>query len=193
MAAAGGGGVSTFDVNAFASKMTKGGALASLFQCTITAGGKSSAGSLNNFQFMCKGVSFPASTIDPATVTYMGRALQIPGNRAAAQLTTSIYNDEDMEIRNYIEGWMEGINSHKSNKRDSSFLKMMGTNTYTAEMSVSQLRKDGSGASKTYNFHNVWPSTCPEIAMSWDTNEIQTFDVVWEYNYWDSGESSTGI
>ena len=78
--AAAGSTASTFDVNAFASKMAKGGALASLFQCTI-ANGKGSMGDVGQFQFMCKGVSFPASTIEAATVTYMGRALQIPGNR----------------------------------------------------------------------------------------------------------------
>ena len=179
---------SSFNIYTFTSKLVRGGALASLFQCTI-AYGKGSMGDVGQFQFMCKGVSFPASTIEAATVTYMGRALQIPGNRAVAQLTTSIYNDEDMEIRNYIENWMERINSHAGNKRDSSMLKMMGSDTYTGEMQVQQLRKDGTGASKTYDFHSVWPSTCPEIAMSWDTNEIQTYDVIWEYNYWSSSKS----
>jgi len=28
--------------------------------------------------------------------------------------------------------------------------------------------------------------------MSWDTNEIQAFDVVWEYSYWSSAESGAG-
>ena len=185
-------GTSSFNINDFTSRMITGGALLSLFQCTISANGKSSPGKLTDFQFMCKGVGFPASTIDVTAVTYMGRAVNVPGNRAVAQLTTSIYNDESMDIRNYIESWMEKINSHQTNKRDTSFLKMMGSSSYTAEMEVQQLKKDGSGSSKKYNFHNVWPSTCPEIAMSWDTNDIQTLDVIWEYNYWSSPESGAG-
>ena len=184
---------SSFDVTAFTSKMVSGGALASLFQCDITTS-HGVKGSMSDFTFMCKGVSFPASTIEAATVTYMGRALQIPGNRAAAQLTTSVYNDENMDIRNYVENWMEKINSHKTNKRHVDFVKMSGDTTasYTGTMVVSQLKKDGTGSSKEYVFHNVWPSSCPEIAMSWETNEIQTFDVVWEYNYWSSPESGAG-
>ena len=180
---------SSFNIDTFTSKLTKGGALASLFECELTSTTHGKKGTVADWIFMCKGVSFPASAITPATVTYMGRALQIPGNRDAAQLVTSIYNDEGMEVRNYFESWMERLNSHKTNKRDGAWNKILD---YTAEMKVRQLKKDGSGKSKVYNFHNVWPSSCPEIPMSWETNEIQTFDVVWEYNYWSSPESGAG-
>jgi len=184
---------SSFNINDFTSRMLTGGALSSLFQCTLSASGKGGKGKITDFQFMCKGAEFPASVIDVTPVTYMGRAVNVPGNRAVAQLTTSIYNDESMDIRNFIESWMEKINSHQTNKRDNSFLKMMGTSSYTAEMELQQLKKDGSGSSKIYNFHNVWPSTCPPIPMSWETNEIQAFDVIWEYNYWSSPESGAGL
>ena len=180
---------STFNIDTFTSKLTRGGALASLFECEILANGKASKGDIADFTFLCTGVSLPASTITAATVTYMGRALSIPGGREVAQITTSIYNDEMMEIRNYVESWMERLNSQRTNKRDKSFIKILD---YTGEMKIRQLKKDGTGSSKEYVFHNVWPSTCPEIAMSWETNEIQKFDVVWEYNYWSSVESGAG-
>ena len=188
MAAFGGGG-GTFNIDTFTAKLTRGGALASLFECEILAAGKGTKGDIGDFTFMCSGVSFPASTITGATVTYMGRGLTIPGGREVAQITTSLYNDEFMEVRNYIENWMERLNSQRTNKRDSSFIKILD---YTGEMKIRQLKKDGTGSSKEYVFHNVWPSTCPEIPMSWETNEIQTFDVVWEYNYWSSAESGAG-
>ena len=180
---------SSFNIDAFTSKLTHGGALASLFECELTGTVGGSKGSIDTWTFMCKGVTFPASTIDVATVTYMGRALNIPGNRAAAQLTTSVYNDENMDIRNHVENWMERLNSHKTNKRDTAFKKILD---YTAEIKVRQLKKDGSGHSKEYVFKNVWPSTCAEIALSWDTNEIQTFDITWEYSYFASTDSNVG-
>ena len=179
---------SSFNIDTFTSKLKKGGALASLFEVELSAS-QGSKGSINDFTFMCKGISLPASTITAATVTYMGRSLQIPGNRDAAQITTSVYNDEDMEIRNYIENWMEKINSHRTNVRDRNLVRILD---YTGTMKVRQLRKDGTGSSKEYEFINVWPSSCPEIAMSWDTSDIQTFDITWEYNYWKSPESNTG-
>ena len=180
---------SSFNIDAFTSKLTHGGALASLFECELTGTTGGQKGSIDTWTFMCKGVTFPASAIDVATVTYMGRALNIPSNRAAAQLTTSVYNDENMDIRNHVESWMERLNSHKSNKRDASFAKILD---YTAEMKVRQLKKDGTGHTKQYVFTNVWPSSCGEIALSWDTNEIQTFDITWEYNYWASADSNAG-
>ena len=182
-----------FSIDKFTTALGQGGALASLFQCELM-GEKGGAGGVDNFKFLCKGVSFPASTIDVATVTFMGRALNIPSNRAAAQITTSIYNDENMDIRNNIENWMEKINSHATNKRDSGMMKILGAGSYTGTLSVKQFSKTSGEASpqKSYEFVDCWPSTCGEIALSWDTNEIQTFDVTWEYNYWKSAASGAG-
>ena len=187
-----------FSIDKFTGALKLGGALSSLFQCKLTAA-KGTGMQINDFQFLCKGVSFPASTIEVASVTFMGRALNIPGNRAAAQLTTSIYNDEKMEIRNHLEKWMESINSHSSNKRNASMKKLSGggtgtgtTGSYTGSLEISQLSKDDTGPTKTYKFRDCWPSSTGEIALSWDTNDIQTYDVTWEYNYWTSAEGGAG-
>ena len=134
-----------------------------------------------DFKFMCKGAVLPASTIEPGTITYMGRALQIPGNRAAQQLNTDVYNDEGMEIRNHIENWMEMLNSHRTNARQTS---MSAVTKYTGKLTVKQLSKEDQGAVKTYQFIDAWPSSCAEVPLSWETNEIQTFAITWEYNYW---------
>ena len=188
----------TFSVDKFTSKLGQGGALASLFQCELTSA-KGAGSTIGDFAFLCKGVSFPASTIEVATVTFMGRALNIPGNRAAGQLTTTVYNDEKMAIRNHLENWMEMINSHSSNKRASNAKKLSGggvgsgtAGSYTGSLSISQLSKDDSGATKVYKFMDAWPSSTGEIALSWDTNDIQTYDVTWEYNYWSSPQGGAG-
>ena len=140
--------MANFSIDTFTSQLTKGGALASLFECKVTgwSGISDVAGSQAQWIFMCNGAVLPPSTITPATVTYMGRALQIPGNRDAAQLVTNIYNDEDMEIRATIENWMEKINGHKTNKRDSAFVPISGApdSSYTGTLTVSQLSKESS-------------------------------------------------
>ena len=172
---------SAFNIDTFTSKLTRGGALASLFECEFLATGEGVKGDLDDFRFLCTGVSLPASTITAATVTYMGRALSIPGGREVAQVTTSIYNDEFMEIRNYIESWMERLNSHRTNKRDSD---MIGINSYTGTLEIQQLSKDGNKATKTYQFIQAWPASTSAIPMSWATNDIETFDIVWNFAYW---------
>ena len=135
---------------------------------------------------MCNGAVLPPSTITPATVTYMGRALQIPGNRDAAQLVTNVYNDEDMNVRAHIENWMEAINGHKTNKRKSGWEKIAGApnTSYTGTLEVSQLSKVTGNATRTYQFNNAWPSGTSEIALSWETNDIERFDVTWEFSFW---------
>ena len=183
--------MSNFNVDSFTSKLKQGGALGSLFECELTGSkGTEAMTAIGDFKFMCKGVTFPASTIEAATVTYMGRPLQIPGNRAAAQVTTEIYNDEKMEIRNHIESWMERLNSHKTNKRQAGFEAI---NSYTGTMKVSQLSKVGTATTKSYEFIDVWPSSTGEITLSWDTNDIQTFSVIWEFSYWKSRQSNVGF
>ena len=177
-----------FSIDTFTEKLASGGALGSLFQCNlVTAQGSGSV--INDFKFLCKGATLPASAVEAATVTYMGRAIQLPGNRAAAQLTTSVYNDEYMEIRNHIENWMELLNSHRTNKRAPG---MSQINSYTGSLTVEQLHKTGAGVTKGYEFVQAWPSATTEIAVAWDTNDIETFDITWEYAYWKSAESAVG-
>ena len=181
----------SFKIDSFTAKLKKGGALGSLFECQLTKNQGGATGfQATDFKFLCKGASFPASTIEAGTITYMGRSINIPGNRAAGQLTTSIYNDEGMEIRNMIENWMEKLNSHSSNVRASGFSQI---NSYTGEIKLTQLAKEGVKITKSYQFMDVWPSSTGEIAVSWDTNEIQTYDVTWEYSYWRSNQSNVGF
>ena len=175
-----------FNIDTFTAKLASGGALGSLFECELTSA-KGQGMTIGDFKFMCKEAILPASTIEAGTVTYMGRALQIPGNRAAQQLNTTVYNDEDMAIRNHIENWMEMINSHRTNSRQTG---MAAIGTYTGSLKVKQLSKEDVGSVKTYEFIDAWPSACAEIPLSWETNEIQTFAVTWEYNYWKSLDSA---
>ena len=175
-----------FSIDTFTSKLGGGGALASLFEAELTKSqGPEQQASTGDFKFLCKSTTLPGDTIETATVTYMGRGINIPANRAAATWETTIYNDEGMQIRNNIESWMDMINSHKSNSRQTG---MKAISSYTGTLSVSQLTKEDVGPVKTYTFKDVWPSSCAEIPLSWDTNEIQTFAVTWEYNYWTSTE-----
>ena len=136
---------------------------------------------------MCKATTLPGDTIDVATVTYMGRGINIPSNRAAVQWTTTVYNDEGMATRNNIENWMEKLNSHATNKRATGMQRILD---YTGSLTVEQLSKTGgTTATKMYTFVNAWPSAIGEITVDWETNDIQTYDVTWEFSYWKSSQS----
>ena len=180
----------SFSIDTFTSKFTQGGALASLFRARLKSA-KGSGSSIGDFEFLCKATTLPGDTIDVATITYMGRCINIPSNRAAVQWTTTIYNDEFMATRNHIENWMEQLNSHKTNKRATGMQRILD---YTGTLEVAQLQKtDSSSETKTYEFMNAWPSAVGEITVDWETNEIQTYDVTWEYAYWRSADSAVGM
>ena len=73
-------------------------------------------------------------------------------------------------------------------------MKILGSGAYTGQLTIKQYSKSGGEVSplKSYEFIDCWPSACGEIALSWDTNDIQTFDITWEFNYWKSAASGAG-
>ena len=182
----------SFSIDSFTSKLKAGGALASLFEAELTTSkGTEDSAAVQDFKFLCKATTLPGDTIDVATVTYMGRGINIPSNRAAVQWTTTVYNDEGMEIRNHIENWMEQLNSHRTNVRAAKKSKI---NSYTGTLKVATFAKEGGTAEKkTYEFLNAWPSAVGEITVDWETNDIQTYDVTWEFAYWRSADSKVGL
>ncbi len=183
--------MASFSIDSFTSKLKAGGALASLFEAElITTKGIEDSSSVQDFKFLCKATTLPGDTIDVATVTYMGRGINIPSNRAAVQWTTTIYNDEGMEIRNNVESWMEQLNSHKSNVRAASMTQIQ---SYTGTLKVKTFGKAGGVIPKSYEFIDAWPSAIGEITVDWETNDIQTYDVTWEFSYWRSNQSNTGF
>ena len=179
---------SRFNIDTFTEKLKKGGAMQSLFRCGLT-NPKGSGSAPADFEYLCNAAVLPGSTVEAGTINYMGRALSIPGNRAVQQLTTNVYNDEDMKIRNHIENWLELLSSHRTNKRAPGFVEI---NTYTGVLEVQQLSKDGNTATKTYEFMQAWPASTSDIAVSWATNDIETFDIVWNFAYWKSIQSGAG-
>ena len=183
--------MASFSIDSFTSKLKAGGALASLFEAELTTSkGTEDASAVQDFKFLCKATTLPGDTIDVATVTYMGRGINIPSNRAAVQWTTTVYNDEGMEIRNNIESWMEQLNSHKTNVRAAAMTQIQ---SYTGTLKVRTFAKAGTVSPKSYEFIDAWPSAIGEISVDWETNDIQTYDVTWEFSYWRSAQSNTGF
>ena len=180
-----------FSIDSFTSKLKAGGALASLFEAELLGTkGEVDTAAVADFKFLCKATTLPGDTIDVATVTYMGRGINIPSNRAAVQWTTTVYNDEGMEIRNNVESWMEQLNSHKTNIRAPG---MIAIQSYTGSLKVRQFAKAGVKSTKSYEFIDAWPSAVGDITVDWETNEIQTYAVTWEYSYWKSAQSNVGF
>lgn len=137
-------------------------------------------------QFLCKATTLPTSTIENIAMQYRGRQINLAGERTFEQWTVTIYNDTSFNIRNAFEIWSNGIQANattegRTNPRD-----------YQVDMSVNQLDRNGA-AVKAYKFHDAYPIAVGEIGLDYETtNQIETFDVTFQYNYWTSDTSTSG-
>lgn len=75
------------------------GARPNLFEVEIQG-----AEELSNF--LVTAASLPGRTIGTASAFYRGREIKLAGDMVFAPWTTTIINDSSMQMREYIEAWM---------------------------------------------------------------------------------------
>lgn len=174
----------SFNVNDFRSRLVGGGAKASLFEVTIANRINSSGDEVT--RFMVQAAAIPESTLGVVEVPYFGRKIKIAGDRTFAEWTVTVINDEDFLIRNAMEEWMAGINSHIANQG----VGQGAPRDYKSQAQIKQFAKDGA-VLREYTFTGLFPTTVSPITMDWNTtDDIERFDVTFQYDWW---ELSGGI
>jgi len=179
-----------FKIDKFTAKLKHGGSRANLFQVEINkAPSRASAGE-DNFKYMCKASGIPASTIGTYEVPYFGRTIKFAGDREFTELSTTVINDEDYKMRNFIESWMAALNSNDTNETTLDF----GTRKdYTSDIKLQTYKKAGKSAvDQAWKFIGCWPSALSSTDLNWDsTNAIQEFTVTWQYDYYEHKPATT--
>jgi hypothetical protein len=176
-----------FNINEIRSQLTFGGAKASLFQVEIT-------NPINGIAklkvpLLVQAAQIPESTLGTIEIPYFGRKVKIAGDRTFASWTVTVMNDEDFLIRNSMEQWMASINSHQGNLRQ---LGTAATASYKSQAQITQFSKTGAPL-RVYNFNGLYPSSIAAIGMDWSTTDsIETFDVTFEYDWWNVSSGITG-
>lgn len=171
-----------FNINDMKSQLVYGGARQNLFQVQILNPANGS-GDLKT-PFMVQAAQIPSSDLGIIPVFYFGRQMKLAGDRTFGEWTVTIINDEDFLIRNAMEEWSNRINRLERNIRDIS--------RYKSTASVTQFAKDGSRI-RTYEFNGIFPSNITPIDLDWSTtDQIESFQVTFQYDYWQIGQSSTG-
>jgi len=179
--------MATSTLSNFKTALAFGGARPSLFDMSVSA--PTAMGLGNGFadmQSFCNVSAIPPLTVTPIERQYFGRTVKIPGDMVFGDLNTTIINTEKFHIRNIIDKWMNGINTHVGNESYSD------NNSWQGSLTLTQYTKDGESL-MTWTFVDAWPQTVAEIALSYDTaSDIEQFDVTWAYNYYTSekGKSS---
>ena len=86
---------SNHSVSAFKSALLGGGARPNLFEVVFTQDSLAGDAPWNaeNFKFMCKASSLPASNIANIDVPFRGRIFKVAGDRTIETLSVTVIND----------------------------------------------------------------------------------------------------
>jgi hypothetical protein len=173
-----------FNVNEFRAKLEKGGARSNLFEVVLAVPVAAAAFPTEEFTFMCRATSLPASRVGVISVPYFGREVKMAGDREFDDWNVTVINDETFDVRNAFERWQSAVASYATVGNNQRQLGVTSNpNSYVATAAINQLGKEGDVV-KTVQIINIFPQEIGAIELSWDqSTEIETFDVTFAYDY----------
>jgi len=187
-----------FNVDAFRSQgLIFGGARPTLFRVLMQFPG-GVVGDVERASYLIRSTSLPSSSVSSVPVPYFGRTIKVAGDRSFEDWSVTCMNDEDFDLRNSFESWLNLINAHASNRAGALGGIQGGTpDLYKVDLIVQQFGKAGpsndSGIIRQYKFNGVFPTSVGAISLDWDsTNTIESFDVTFSYDYWEPLPTESG-
>ena len=184
-----------FSLNSFKSALTGGGARPNLFRVQLAGLPSGVPGwDANNFEFMCKAASLPASNIANIDVPFRGRIFKVAGDRTIENWTLTVINDEDFTYRSAFENWMEqivklenntGATNPQSYMIDADVFQLGRGNTIRSKSEVAGTWNDSAGGLENgaailaqYQFQDMWPVNVSSIDLSYEnSDQIEEFTV----------------
>ena len=173
-----------FNVNQFRATLVNDGARPSLFEVVMTLPPILGAVPLtNDIIFRVKATSLPGDGVSSISVPYFGREIKVAGTRTFPDWSFTVINDENFLIRNNLELWMSGMNSHVGNLRNPA---LATSNLYQADAWVTQFAKTGEMI-KQYHIVGCFPTDVAPIDLDWASgDQIEEFGVTLSYQWWES-------
>ena len=174
-----------FKITDFKSNLVKGGggARPSLYKIDVNGEGDASAFSFSDkANILVKAAALPANNIAPLPVNFGGRAYKLNGFRTFDNWTTTVINDDNMEVRQKIMQWMRVMSGQFDGKRTGRLSKTFAAGNAT----VTQVSVTGADL-HTYKFYDLWPTELAEVPLDWASDALQEFTVTWAYDYWGHG------
>lgn len=184
-------GQRTIDV--FKTKLAGGGARPNLFEVEAAFPSGLGLTADEDYRFLIKAASLPASSISVIDVPFRGRNLKIAGDRTFEPWTLTVINDTDFKIRNAFEKWMNYMNKLDDNAgiitpaayqadwkvfQLGRGLRSASTNSAASGTSANGLPTGAMPTLKAYQFKGCFPTAVSAIDLSYDASDtIQEFTV----------------
>ena len=179
----------------FKSQLVGGGARPNLFEvemATLPDGISWPENAKNSFTYLCKAATLPASNIAQIDIPFRGRIFKVAGDRTVEPWTVTVINDENFEIRNAMEEWVEKMAKLSDN------IGNVNPNAYMVNAKVFQLGRGSSPGTagntavdagtdnsvlKEYEFIDIFPTAVSPIDLSYDSSDaIEEFTVEFQVN-----------
>ena len=172
-------------ISQFKAALIGGGARPNLFEVELTTLPAGITWDADNFRYMCKAASLPASNIANIDVPFRGRIFKVAGDRTIETWSVTVINDESFKLRNAFEQWMQLIAKLDNN------LGATNPSSYMVDADVYQLGRGGkagarsnssagevSAVLKQYKMQGIFPISLAAIDLSYDTGDtIEEFAV----------------
>ena len=170
-------------ISDFKSALIGGGARPNLFEVELTTLPGGITWDADNFRYMCKAASLPASTIANIDVPFRGRIFKVAGDRTIDVWSVTVINDEDFKLRNAFEEWMNII-AKLDNNLGATQPESYMTNAKVFQLgrgsTKSSTNSDGNNNAvlKEYEFVDIFPTSISAIDLSYDSSDaIEEFTV----------------
>ena len=174
-------------ISDFKAQLRQGGARSNQFTVELAFPPIAGAGqALRAASFLCNATSLPAVTIENIPLVYRGRPVNMAGERSFAPWNITIINDGDFMIRNAFERWSNAIANFNATNGLQNPL------SYQVDLRVIQLDRNGQ-ALKAYKFKDAYPMEIGSMALAYDNPNIQTFDVTFQYNFYEPETIGSGL
>jgi len=169
------------NINDFKARLKGGGARANQFKVTLPFPGYSAVGGeTSTLAFLCNATSIPGQNLTAVPVNFRGRPIKIAGDRTIASWSVTCYNDTNFRLRDAFERWQNGINNMTDNEG------LTNPADYQVDAFVDHLDRNGNTI-KPYTLRGLFPTDIGAIGLSYDTtDEIETFEVTFEYQYFET-------
>jgi len=164
-------------INNIRANLGLGGARPNQFQVILTPPpGLVTVGAvaLVKVPFLVQASSIPINQVDVAKVPYFGRSIYLKGDRPAfAPWTITVINDEDFLIRDYLESWLNNLNTMIGNTLNFA---SSDPSTYKASAILQQISQTGIPI-REYFMDGLLITNVSPMVLNWeDNNKVETFE-----------------
>ena len=179
----------------FKSQLVGGGARPNLFEvelATLPDGVSWPENAQRTFTYLCKAATLPASNIAQIDIPFRGRIFKVAGDRTVDPWSVTVINDENFQIRNAMEAWVEKMAKLSDN------IGNVNPNAYMVNAKVFQLGRGSSPGTagntavdngeansvlKEYEFIDIFPTAVSPIDLSYDSSDaLEEFTVEFQVN-----------